>query len=113
MSNIPEAVLDKAGQALSERSDKDWLWTTRFFKARYMAKAKAVLAAAHYAELVDAHQALRDSVEELLEVARLRGDNELPHPENDPKLWTARMQTAWDDLQAAMTMPVPRSSKRG
>lgn len=39
-----------------------------------------------------------DAVDELLEVAGLRGDNELPHPEDDPKLWTARMQEAWDTL---------------
>lgn len=38
---------------------------------------------------------------ELLEVAGLRGDNDLPHPCNEAKLWTARMQEAWDELQAA------------
>ena len=37
--------------------------------------------------------------EELLEVAALRGDNTLPHPCDDPKLWSVRMQTAWDELQ--------------
>jgi hypothetical protein len=41
-------------------------------------------------------------VGELLEVATLRGDNDLPHPCNDPKLWTARMQTAWDELNDLM-----------
>lgn len=34
---------------------------------------------------------------ELVEVADLRGDNDLPHPSADDTLWTARMQTAWDD----------------
>lgn len=46
-------------------------------------------------------EAARDIVnasEELLEVARLRGDDELPHPCDDQKLWTARMQTAWEEL---------------
>lgn len=45
---------------------------------------------------------LRDALTELLEVARLRGDDELPHPANDVKLWTARMQTAWDEARAAL-----------
>jgi len=43
-----------------------------------------------------------ETAEELLEVADLRGDSELPHPSNDPKLWSARMQTAWDELRAAL-----------
>ena len=45
---------------------------------------------------------LRGAALELLLVAVLRGDNSLPHPEDDPLLWTARMQTAWDELDAAM-----------
>ena len=48
------------------------------------------------------YRALRSAVEELLEVARLRGDDELPNPEADPKLWTTRMQIAWDNLKAEM-----------
>ena len=39
---------------------------------------------------------------ELLEVADLRGDSDLPHPSNDNNFWTARMQTAWDDLRVAL-----------
>ena len=50
-----------------------------------------------YSEIVK----LKDAVEELLEVAKLRGDNELPAPPDDPKLWTARMQEAWDLLDEA------------
>ena len=42
-----------------------------------------------------------DAATELLEVARLRGDNDLPHPADDPKLWTARMQTAWEEIDLA------------
>lgn len=49
----------------------------------------------HYLKLVEV-------LEELLEVANLRGDNELPHPADDPKLWTARMQIAWDEAQQAL-----------
>jgi len=46
---------------------------------------------------------VNDAADELLEVASLRGDNELPHPADDPKLWTARMQDAWDELANALT----------
>lgn len=42
----------------------------------------------------------RKLLAELFEVAELRGDNDLPHPSDDPKLWTARMQTAWDEIAA-------------
>lgn len=42
------------------------------------------------------------ALSELLEVADLRGDSDLPHPCDDPKLWTARMQTAWEDARAAL-----------
>lgn len=45
---------------------------------------------------------LREALEELLECADLRGDSELPHPADDPKRWTARMQEAWDDCRAAL-----------
>ena len=46
---------------------------------------------------------LRGAAEELIEVAELRGDNVLEHPANDPLLWTARMQTAWVELEEALT----------
>lgn len=49
-----------------------------------------------------AAERLIDAAEELLEVARLRGDDDLPHPANDPKTWTARMQEAWNDLPNAV-----------
>lgn len=47
---------------------------------------------------------LVNAATELLEVARLRGDNDLPHPADDPKLWTARMQNAWEELQNAVKL---------
>lgn len=50
---------------------------------------------------LEAMERLRSASEELLEVAKLRGDNDMPHPANDDKLWTARMQTAWDEFAAA------------
>lgn len=46
-------------------------------------------------------EAVYDAAQELLEVARLRGDDTLPCPSADPKLWTARMQDAWDELRDA------------
>jgi hypothetical protein len=45
---------------------------------------------------------LVECLTELVEVADLRGDSDLPHPSNDPKLWTARMQDAWDNTRAAL-----------
>lgn len=42
---------------------------------------------------------LLDAAIELLIVAKMRGDNKLPaNPANDIRLWTVRMQNAWDDL---------------
>ena len=46
---------------------------------------------------------VRDSASELLEVAKLRGDNELPCPPDDPKQWSARMQEAWYNLAIAIS----------
>ncbi len=42
---------------------------------------------------------LADCVTELLEVADLRGDTQLPEPCDDPLLWTSRMQFAWDETR--------------
>ncbi len=56
-------------------------------------------------DLVETIEALRKvaiATSELDEVAGLRGDNQLPHPEDDPGLWTARMQTAWDETSEAL-----------
>jgi hypothetical protein len=50
----------------------------------------------------DREKRLEDVLRELLEVADLRGDSDLPHPSDDPLLWTARMQTAWDEARAAL-----------
>jgi chromosome segregation ATPase len=47
---------------------------------------------------------LIEAAEELSYVAGLRGDDELPHPSNDSKMWTARMQTAWDNLRDALAL---------
>jgi len=53
--------------------------------------------------LLDRVEELEDAASELLETADLRGDADLPHPEDDPKLWTARMQTAWEELRRCLT----------
>lgn len=55
---------------------------------------------------------LAAALEELLEVADLRGDNRLPHPADDPKLWSARMQTAWDEAAAALTADDRKTGER-
>ena len=49
-------------------------------------------------QLADAKKVIEAAIE-VLEVADLRGDTDLPHPANDERLWTARMQTGWDDLR--------------
>ncbi len=50
----------------------------------------------------DEVERLKDAAIELLEVADLRGDSELPHPCDDSVLWTARMQDAWNELRAVL-----------
>ena len=57
-------------------------------------------------------QELLEAATELLEVADLRGDSDLPHPSNDPYLWTARMQTAWDEIRAALAKLQPQADAR-
>ena len=47
------------------------------------------------------------ALEELVTVARLRGDNSLPHPCDDPLTWTARMQQAWDDADSILAEVQP------
>ena len=56
----------------------------------------------HGIEYLAKLEAVVECAEELNEVAGLRGDNQLPRPEDDPGLWTARMQTAWDELEEAL-----------
>lgn len=46
--------------------------------------------------------ALHNHLRELCEVAHLRGDDNLPHPADDPRMWTARMQTAWDEANTLL-----------
>ena len=61
----------------------------------------------HRGNVADHRDRLAEAAKELLEVATLRGDNNLPHPSNDSKLWTARMADAWDGLEAALS-PAPK-----
>lgn len=44
---------------------------------------------------------------ELLSVAFVRGDDDLPHPANDAKMWTARMQDAWTQLRIRVEQLAP------
>ena len=66
------------------------------------AEWKLTQAIAMVVRLEGQRDALREAADELLEVADLRGDTNLPLPEDDEKLWTARMQTAWEELRAAL-----------
>ena len=43
-----------------------------------------------------------EAAREVLEVADLRGDTDLPHPADDLKPWTARMRTAWEGLRVIL-----------
>lgn len=52
---------------------------------------------------LEREKALREAAKELLEVADLRGDSDLPHPSNEDALWTARMQQAWDEMRLLLT----------
>jgi hypothetical protein len=54
------------------------------------------------AQLAAAAPELLDALQELVEVAKMRGDDVLPAPPDDPKLNTARTQTAWDDAKALL-----------
>lgn len=58
-------------------------------------------AEAEVARLREDKARLLEAAEELLLVANLRGDTVFD-PVYDPKPWTARMQTAWEDLDAAI-----------
>lgn len=62
------------------------------------AMAKMIFGDEHLRKL----EAVKEASIELQEVADLRGDNVLPHPENDVSFWTARMQEAWDVLQSTL-----------
>jgi len=53
-------------------------------------------------ELLMEIERLRKALRELIEVADLRGDSTLPHPADDPHLWTARMQDAWNIARQAL-----------
>jgi hypothetical protein len=69
-----------------------------------MALLDSLAAAPALAEENERLERVREAAAELLEVAQLRGDNELPHPCDDAKLWTARMQDAWVELDDALTL---------
>ena len=59
---------------------------------------QALLQQASDEGMVRVPKAYVDAVSELVEVAELRGDCDLPHPADDPRIWTARMQDAWIEI---------------
>lgn len=70
-------------------------------------------AEAAYCDLEAERDSLRAAAVELLEVADLRGDADLPKPDEDPNLWTARMQTAWDEMRAALAPRAAANTPEG
>jgi len=54
---------------------------------------------------------LRSALIELVEVATLRDDNDLPHPADDDKKWTARMQEAWNTAEELVDALAPAQEK--
>jgi hypothetical protein len=61
-------------------------------------EAQALEAGVRIAEL----EAQVGAAREVLEVADLRGDTDLPNPADDLKPWTARMRTAWEGLRVIL-----------
>jgi hypothetical protein len=56
---------------------------------------------------------LEEASEEVLTVADLRGDTDLPHPADDPKTWTGRMAEAWDALRASLAEGTLADGEKG
>lgn len=79
----------EARDAKSAQDDENWKFIENLKSERDAALAQVVV--------------LREAIEELIEVADLRGDSDLPHPADDPKLWTARMIDAWDGGREALS----------
>lgn len=50
-------------------------------------------------KIIEQQNDLLDAAIELIAVATMRGDNDLPHPSDDELLWTVRMQDAWIVLE--------------
>ena len=59
------------------------------------------------AETLDRLERIEEAMGELLAVAQWRGDDALPHPSDDPKLNSARMQAAWDEAHEAHGPDLP------
>lgn len=53
---------------------------------------------------LEAAERVVEAMRELHEVAELRGDNVLPAPEDDPKPWSARIQSAWIEVSEALAV---------
>lgn len=104
------AKAERAKELRPGEADDDW-WAPGLIIAHADARAalRESLSPDVVLRLVSAIEAagkMAEALDELLEVAALRGDDNLPHPADDPKLWTARMQDAWmyaNDASAAWT----------
>ena len=77
--------------------------TLNLYRREVKANNKSMIAAGDkiksQQKRIEELEELMDATIELLAVAEMRGDDELPHPADDPQLWTARMQDAWSDLR--------------
>jgi len=98
----PEEVLDIGCQLEAEKDE--WRNRAHMAEAKVMSRDTIIeqlgetALAKDVAKAEAENEALGAAVDELLEVADHRGDNVLPHPADDPLLWSSRMQDAWDNL---------------
>lgn len=97
---VSDAAIGVTGEDEMEPEDRAALYS--IFFGKFCCFIHAAEKAAVEVER-EAQSTLKDAVEELLTVAMLRGDNDLPSPPDDPGLWTARMQEAWYELERVFT----------
>lgn len=70
--------------------------------ANFVAQTRRVNSA-----MTEPEQRFLNAAVELLAVAEIRGDDELPHPWDDEKPWTARMQDAWLEFRKVVELARP------
>ena len=58
-------------------------------------------------ELVASLERVMPAVVELLAVSSVRGDDDIPHPSDDHRLWSARCQDAWIAAREAVNSASP------
>ena len=98
VSCVKEAVEDFKDDLVAGRLPFNYK-TNRVYGAAlgYLAALSNSVQDGENSDVVSVPRSYVNAMSELIEVAILRGDEELPHPADDPKLWTARMQDAWSE----------------